>query len=107
MLTIRLFKNLKRGIKWSSSKSSFIQVLHQQIGGGGVYVCADSADAGGGPKFGKHADIIQTESTFVNDMFLDELKSKSAEEQGYVICSIMNEMNNIEKLKIIMIFYDE
>ena len=28
----------------------------------------------------------QTESTFVNDMFLDELKSKSAEEQGYVIC---------------------
>ena len=49
----------------------------------------------------------QTESTFVNDMFLDELKSKSAEEQGYVICSIMNEMNNIEKLKIIMIFYDE
>ena len=35
MLTIRLFKNLKRGIKWSSSKSSFIQVLHQQIRGGG------------------------------------------------------------------------
>ena len=51
----------------------------------------------------------QTESrdTFVNDMFLEELKSKSAEEQGYVISSVMMEMDDTERLKLIMIFYDK
>ena len=34
ILTKSMFKNIKRGIKWSSSKSSYIQVLHQQIRGG-------------------------------------------------------------------------
>ena len=38
ILTKSVFKNVKRGVKWSTSKSSYIQVLPQQItgcGGGG------------------------------------------------------------------------
>ena len=60
MLTIRLFKNLKRGIKWSLSKSSSIQVLHQQIrGGGSMYVLIALTQGGWGVQnHGKHADII-------------------------------------------------
>ena len=42
-----MFKNIKHGIKWSSSKSSYIQVLHQQIRG-----------VWGVQNYGKRADII-------------------------------------------------
>ena len=45
MLIKIVFEDIKRGISLASSKSPFIQVLHQQImGGWGVLVCADSAD---------------------------------------------------------------
>ena len=49
MLTKIMFENIKREIKLLFSMSTSIQVLHQQIRGVGVYVSADSADAGGGP----------------------------------------------------------
>ena len=51
------------------------------------------------------ATQTKSRDTFVNDMFLEELKSKSAEEQGYVISSIMMEMDDTERLKLIMIIY--
>ena len=53
MVTKSMFENIKRGKKWSSSKSPSIQVLHQQIrggGGSGVLDFADSANAGRGSK---------------------------------------------------------
>ena len=56
-----MFKNIKRGIKWSSSKSSYIQVLHQQIRGGGGSKSVLIALMQGGvgvQNYGKHADII-------------------------------------------------
>ena len=59
MLTNIMFENIKHDIKLSSSMSTSIKVLHQQIGGG-VYVSTNSADAGGVgiQSYGKHADII-------------------------------------------------
>ena len=42
MLTKSMFKNIKRCTKFSSSMLTSIQVLHQQIRGEGVLVCADS-----------------------------------------------------------------
>ena len=56
-----VFKNIKRGIKWSSSKSSYIQVLHQQIreGWGSKSVLIALTQGGWGVQnYGKHADII-------------------------------------------------
>ena len=58
-----MFKNIKCGIKWSSSKSSYIQVLHQQIrgDGGSKSVLIALMQGGGGwgaQNYGKHADII-------------------------------------------------
>ena len=56
-----MFKNIKRGIKWSSSKSSYIQVLHQQIRGGGgskSVLIALTQGGWGVQNYGKHADII-------------------------------------------------
>ena len=61
-----MFKNIKRGIKWSSSKSSYIQVLHQQIrgGGGSKSVLIAQTQDGGVQNYGKHADIILERSLF-------------------------------------------
>ena len=67
-----MFKNIKRGIKWSSSKSSYIQVLHQQIRGGGgsksVLIALTQGGGGGGQNYGKHADVILERSLTITDI---------------------------------------
>ena len=56
-----MFENIKQGKKRSSSKSPSIQVLHQQIKGGGGSSCVLTALMQGGlgvQNYGKYADII-------------------------------------------------
>ena len=62
MLTKSMFMKMKHEIKWSSSMSPSIQVLHQQINGGGGSQCVQTAlmqgEGVGIQNYGKHADII-------------------------------------------------
>ena len=51
---------------------------HHRVGWVVVVVCADSADAGGAQKFGKHADNI-FEHYLINVYFVPEKVSREAQ----------------------------
>ena len=70
MLTKSVFENIKSGINGRGVSRLLFKYYIRNLGGWGVLVCADRADAGGWgwgvQNYGKHADIILERSFTMN-----------------------------------------